>query len=130
MNKTAIEPEGSKVLIVMSSGPDTPGRCVTPFYFARGAANMKADVSMFFTMQGTLLLKKGVAETICSKEGGRPVSTFMRAAMAGGVKFYVCSASLELNDMTPDDLIEDVDNLVGRNFLITEGLASDLVLNF
>ena len=85
---------------------------------------------MFFTMQGTLLLKKGVAETVCPKEGGRPVSTFMKAAMVGGVKFYVCSASLELNDMTPDDLIDEVDNLVGRNFLISEGLASDLVLNF
>jgi uncharacterized protein len=130
MNKPAIDPAGSKVLIVMSSGPDTPGRCITPFFFARGAANMKADVSMFFTMQGTLLLKKGVAETICAKQGGRPVSTFLKAAMAGGVKFFVCSASLELNDMTPDDLIDEVDNLVGRNFLISEGLDSDLVLNF
>lgn len=130
MSKPAIEPEGSKILIVMTSGPETPGRCVTPFYFARGAANMKADVSMFFTMQGTLLLKKGVAETVCAKKDGRPVSTFMKAAIAGGVKFYVCSASLELNDMSPDDLIEEVDNLVGRNFLITAGLAADLVLNF
>ena len=130
MSNAAVEPEGSKVLIVMTSGPETPGRCITPFYFARGAANMKAEVSMFFTMQGTLLLKKGVAETVCTQEGGRPVSTFLKAAMAGGVKFYVCSASLELNDMTPDDLIDEVDNLVGRNFLISEGLASDLVLNF
>ena len=67
MSKPATEPEGSKILIVMTSGPETPGRCVTPFYFARGAANMKADVSMFFTMQGTLLLKKGVAETVVRK---------------------------------------------------------------
>ena len=130
MNKLAHDPEGSKVLIVMTSGPETPERCITPFYFARGAVNMKADVSMFFTMQGTLLLKKGVAETVCAKQGGRPVSTFIKAALVGGVKFYVCSASLELNDMVPDDLIEDVEDLVGRNFLINAGLASDLVLNF
>ena len=32
--------------------------------------------------------------------------------------------------MSPDDLIEEVDNLVGRDFLINAGLAADLVLNF
>jgi predicted peroxiredoxin len=114
------EPE--KILIVFTSGPDTPARCAAPFFFATGAAAMGYDVSMFFTMQATQLLKLGVAE--------RPISEFIRSALDADVKFFVCSASLELNDMSPDDLIEDVDNLVGSVFLTERGLESDLVLSF
>jgi len=31
--------------------------------------------------------------------------------------------------MTPDDLIEAVENLVGPSFLIDKGIEADLVLN-
>ena len=122
--------ETEKVLIVMTSGPDTPGRCAAPFFFATGAAAMGYDVSMFFTMQGTKLLQQGVAEKVYPKEGGRPISEFIQNALNADVQFFVCSASLELNDMAPDDLIEEVDNLVGSLFLTEKGLESDLVLNF
>ena len=91
---------------------------------------MEAEVSMLFTMQGTQLLKQGVAENLYAKEGGRSISQFIKDTLDAGVTFYVCAASLELNDMSPDDLIEDVDNLVGSTFLITQGLDADLVLNF
>ena len=122
--------ETEKVLIVMTSGPGTPERCAAPFFFATGAAAMGYDVSMFFTMQGTKLLQQGVAEKVYPKEGGRPISEFIQNALNADVQFFVCSASLELNDMTPDDLIEEVDNLVGSVFLTEKGLESDLVLNF
>jgi predicted peroxiredoxin len=58
------------------------------------------------------------------------MSEFIQNALNADVKFYVCAASLELNDMSPDDLIEEVDNLVGSIFLTEKGLESDLVLNF
>ena len=122
--------ETEKVLIVMTSGPDTPERCAAPFFFATGAAAMGYDVSMFFTMQGTKLLQQGVAEKVYPKDGGRPISEFIQNALNADVQFFVCSASLELNDMAPDDLIEEVDNLVGSLFLTEKGLESDLVLNF
>ena len=67
-----------KVLIIMTSGPDTPRRCATPFFFASLAAAMEYEVTMFFTIDGTLLLKKGMAETIYPKAGGKPVRTFSR----------------------------------------------------
>ena len=51
-----------KILIIMTSGPDTPRRCATPFFFATLAAVMDYEVTMFFTIDGTLLLKKGLAE--------------------------------------------------------------------
>jgi hypothetical protein len=32
--------------------------------------------------------------------------------------------------MSPDDLIDEADSLVGPNYLIKAGLEADLVLNF
>jgi predicted peroxiredoxin len=122
--------EAKKILMMLTSGPNTPERCAAPFFFAIGAAKMGHDVSLFFTMQATQLLKCGVAERICAKEGGRPLSDFIQRALDSGVKFYICSASLELNDMSQTDLIEDVDNLVSSTFLTKRGLESDLVLSF
>jgi predicted peroxiredoxin len=124
----SVEPK--KILMMLTSGPGTPERCAAPFFFALGAAKMGHDVSLFFTMQATQLLKCGVAEHICAKEGGRPLSEFIQRALDSGVKFYICSASLELNDMSQTDLIEEVDNLVSSTFLTKRGLESDLVLSF
>lgn len=121
---------GKKILIVVTSGPQIPERCVGPFFFANSAARNKAEVSMLFAMSGSILLKQGVAETICAKEGGRPVRGFLDDCLKAGVKLYVCAASLKLNDMVADDLIDDVENLVGSSFIFTKGLESDMVLNF
>lgn len=122
--------EPKKILMMLTSGPATPERCAAPFFFAIGAAKMGHEVSLFFTMQATQLLKCGVAEEICAKEGGGPLSVFIRSAIDVGVRFFICSASLELNDMFPEDLIEDVDNLVSSTFLTKRGLESDMVLSF
>lgn len=97
-----------QVMIIMTSGPDTPRRCATPFFFASLAVAMDYDVTMFFTIDGTLLLKKGLAETIFPKAGGKPVSAFLNEAMEGGVKFLACTASTELHDLQPADLIDGV----------------------
>ncbi len=97
-----------KVMIVMTSGPDTPHRCATPFFFATLAASMDYDVTMFFTIDGTVLLKKGVAETVCPKPGAKPVSEFLHEALEAGVKMLACTASTELNDIDIKDLIPEV----------------------
>ena len=112
-----------KVLIVMTSGPDTPRRCATPFFFASLAAAMEYEVTMFFTIDGTLLLKKGMAETIYPKAGGKPVSDFLQDAMDAGVEFLACSASTELHDLKPEDLIDGVKMVGGAKMW---QLAEDL----
>ncbi|MBN2399469.1 MAG: DsrE family protein [Candidatus Aminicenantes bacterium] len=104
-----------KVMIIMTSGPDTPRRCATPFFFASLAAAMEYDVTMFFTIDGTLLLKKGMAETIVPKAGGKPVSAFLQDALDAGVTFLACSASTELHDLQPTDLIDGVKMVGGAS---------------
>ncbi len=103
------------VLLVMTSGPDTPRRCATPFFFASLAAAMEYEVTMFFTIDGTLLLKKGMAECVFPKEGGKPVSEFLQDAMDAGVTFLACTASTELHDLQPSDLIDGVKMVGGAS---------------
>ncbi len=97
-----------RVLIIMTSGPDTPRRCATPFFMASLGAAMEYQVDMFFTIDGTLLLKKGLAETVYPKAGGKPVSAFIQDALDAGVNFLACTASTELHDLTPEELIDGV----------------------
>ncbi len=119
-----------KVMIIMTSGPDTPRRCATPFFFASLGVAMDYEVTMFFTIDGTLLLKKGVAETIYPKEGGKPVSGFLQDALDAGVKFMACTASAELHDINPDtDLIEGV-KMVGGAWMWQEAEDCKTVLTF
>jgi len=118
-----------KVMIIMTSGPDTPRRCATPFFFASLAVAMDYDVTMFFTIDGTLLLKKGLAETIFPKAGGKPVSSFMQEALDAGVKFTACTASTELHDLQPSDLIDGV-KMVGGAFMWQLAEDCKTVLNF
>jgi len=105
--------DDEKVMIIMTSGPDTPRRCATPFFFAHLGAAMEYDVTMFFTIDGILLLKKGVAETIYPKEGGKPVSDFLNDALEAGVKFMACTAATELHDLKVEDLIDGVQMVGG-----------------
>ncbi len=104
-----------KVMIIMTSGPDTPRRCATPFFFASLGVAMDYEVTMFFSFDGTLLLKKGMAETIYPKAGGKPVSDFMQEALDAGVTFLACTASTELHDLQPSDLIDGVKMVGGAS---------------
>jgi uncharacterized protein len=118
-----------QVLIVMTSGPETPRRCATPFFFAHLAAAMEYEATMFFTIDGILLLKKGLAEDVLPKEGGRPVAGFMQDAQEAGVKFVACTAAMELHDLTEDELIDGV-QMVGGAAMWQLAENSETVLTF
>ena len=94
------------------------------------AAKAGAEAGICFVLQAPQILKRGAAENLRAKEGGRTLRQFIDEALELGVKFYVCDAALLLCDMTPEDLIEEIDDLVGPSFLIKQGLKSDLVLSF
>lgn len=122
--------EGKQVLVVATFGPDNPERCPAPFLFATEAAKEGAKVGINFVLQAPLLVKRGVAENLRPKEDGRTIREFMDDSLNAGVDFYVCDAALELCAMVQDELIDEVDQLVGPSFLITKGMESDLVLSF
>jgi predicted peroxiredoxin len=125
-----LDQQAKKVLIVASFGPDHAERCPAPFLFAQEAVKAGAEAGICFVLQAPLLLKQGVAEGVFAKPGGRSIREFIDDSLAAGVRFYACDAALQLCDMTPDELIEEVEDLVGPSFVIHQGLQSDLVLSF
>lgn len=120
-----------KCVYIHTTGVEAPQRTASPFFLATTAALMDYDVSMVFTITGTSLLKKGVAEDLRVKEGGEGATLqfFIEQARDAGVKFYVCAPSLDLNDCTVDDLIEN-DGIVGGTAVNEMLLEADLVVTF
>jgi len=55
---------------------------------------------------------------------------FIREAKEAGVEMRVCSAALQLHEMTEDDLIEECDGVVGAAYMVDVGLESGMVLNY
>lgn len=105
--------DDNSILIIMTSGKYDPRRCATPFFFASLAAAMDYEIKMFFTIDGTTLLEKGVAETVYPREGGENVAKYMNECIEAGIPFYCCTASMELHGLTQADLIEHVQYVGG-----------------
>lgn len=113
--------------IIMTSGSDTPKHCAAPFFFAATAAAMEMNVVVFFTAQGTLLLKKGEPEKVFPKEGGDNLKHFMDQALNNGAKFVGCKASLDLNGISADELGYDMPLVSVAQAMPFIGGASKLV---
>lgn len=131
MTNHYVDHEARTVVIVMTSGPSTPHRCATPFYLGALLASMDADVSIFFTMEGVNLVKRGVPENLTAMEGGKKIIEFIRDAKAAGVKFHVCLPALpgyKMDDKS--DLIDEVDERSSGGALADLILSSDKVLFF
>ena len=119
------------VLIIMTSGPSTPSRCATPFFVGSILAAMDSDVKIFFTMEGVRLVQKGVAEDLVAMEGGKLIIDFMREAKAAGVKLCACMPAMPgYNIDMENDLIEEVDEVVGGGVFADLILTSDKVISF
>ncbi len=120
----------TKVLYVQTHGADDPGRCATPFFLAASAAAMEFEVMIYFTMYGPTLLRKDVIDKIGPKgERGQPLRYFIEQATGLGVRLLVCQPSLDLNDLSLDDLIDGVQMIGGAAFNDL-AVSADAVISF
>jgi len=126
-----IDNDEQSVLIIMTSGPSTPSRCATPFFLGSILAAMDADVRIFFTMEGVRLIQKGIAEDLVAMEGGKRIIDFLREAKAAGVKLNACMPAMPGYEIDiENDLIDEVDEVVGGGVLADLILTSDKVISF
>jgi predicted peroxiredoxin len=125
-----IDHEEQKVVIVMTSGPTTAHRCATPFYLGALLAAMDAEVTIFFTMEGVRLVKRGVPESLVAMAGGKPIIEFIREAKQAGVKLAACHPALPGYDMDVDNLIAEIDEISSGGALADMILSCDKVLFF
>ncbi len=125
-----VDHDAKSVVIVMTSGPSSAGRCATPFFLGALLASMDAEVTVFFTMEGVRLVQKGVAENLTAMQGGKKIIEFMREAKQAGVKFHACRPALPGYDLEPVNLIPEVDQVSSGGVLADMILSCDKVLFF
>ena len=119
-----------KILYVQTHGMDDPGRSATPFFLAASAAAMDCEVGIYFTMYGPQLLQADIVDKIGPKgDAGQPLRYFISQATDLGVKLYVCQPSLDLNDLTMDELIDGVVMIGGAAFNDL-AVEADAVISF
>ncbi len=124
------DPEGKKILVIQTHGVDTPTRTYSPIFYAMAAAAMEMDVMVWFTMNGTNQLKKGEADKVqLKKDSDVTLKTLLDQAQDAEVKLRVCQQSMELWDITMDDLIEGVE-VLGATSIIDLALNADHVMYF
>ena len=118
------------VVFIVTSGPNTPQRCATPFYLGALLASMDAQVHIFFTMEGVNLMRTGVAESLVAMEGGKTIIGFIRDAKRAGVVLHVCRPALPGYELAEDALIDEVDHISGAGVLADLILSCDKVISF
>jgi len=115
-----------KLLIVMvNTDPKNGPELGAPFFQATVAAAMEYDVEIILTGLSGELAKKGVAENLYIQEGSeKSVYDIMKDAHTAGVKFKVCTPTIE---MWGDDLIPEISETVGGAYVISEAMDGDTV---
>jgi predicted peroxiredoxin len=120
----------SKLLIIQTSGIQTPERVPAPFFIAATATAMAMDATIVFTVNGASIVEKQAAERVSVQEGKSTLKSFLDETVSAGVKLMVCHQSLDLNDLASDNLIEEVEEIVGAAALLDMTRNADHVLTF
>ena len=110
-------------------GSDDPQKAFPPFMLGSGALATEMEVSMFFTMNGLNIVKKGGAEEIVLPGAPKTLLEFIKVMQEGGAKMIACSAAFPIVGIKEQDLIEGVECGGVATFVIGAEEA-DIVLTF
>lgn len=113
---------------VIIAGSDGLENAYKAFILATTGAAMDVDVTMFFTMSGLNLVKKGGAEKI-NMPNAPKLKELLEEAKELGVNFVACSLAMEVMGVKEEELIEGV-KPVGASAALNHALKADLVLSF
>jgi len=115
-----------KLMIVMvNTDPRNGAELGAPFFQATVAAAMEYEVEVILTGRAGELAMKGVAEKLHVKEGSpKSVYDFIKDAHEAGVKFKVCTPTL---DLWGEDLIPEIEETVGGAYVISQAMDEDVV---
>lgn len=119
-----------KYLYLHTWGAGSPARTLVPFQLATAAAMMEHEATIIFTALSAELLQHGVAEQLHAGDGVPPLRHFIDLAREAGVRFLVCSGSLDVTGLKPEDLIPAVDGLVGGVSVNEMAAEADVLMVF
>jgi len=110
-------------------GSDTPEKAFPPFMLGSGGLAMDMEVTLFFTMSGLNIIRKGGAEKITLEGAPKSLSEFIDILRDGGVKLIACSAAFAIIGIEEGDLIEGVE-CGGVATFVDAAQEADVVLTF
>jgi predicted peroxiredoxin len=115
-----------KLMIVMvNTDPRNGSELGAPFFQATVAAAMEYEVEVIMTGRAGELAVKGVAEKLKIKEDSpKNVYDFIKDAHEAGVKFKVCTPTL---DLWGKELIPEIEETVGGAYVISQAKDDDVV---
>jgi predicted peroxiredoxin len=116
----------NKLMIVMvNTDPTQPAELGAPFFQATVAAAMEYEVEVILTARAGELAIRGVAEKLHVQQGSpKTVYDFIKDAHEAGVKFKVCTPTLEL---WGNELIPEIGETVGGAYVISQAMDDDVV---
>jgi uncharacterized protein len=111
-----------KLVVIMANTDARNGEELgAPIFQASVAAAMGYTVEVLCTGTAGKLMKRGVAAQLSVKPGDpKSIYDFIKDAHQAGVRFVCCSPSLDLFDMSKEDLIPECDAVVGGAYMIEE----------
>lgn len=113
------------IIMLVNSDPTNPSELGAPFSQAIVAAAMAYEVEIIISGRAGELACKGVSEKlVVPGETQHTVYELIQEAHQAGVTIKVCTPTPEL---TGDDLISEIDEIVGGAYLISEAMDSDTV---
>ncbi len=110
-------------------GSDEPEKAFPPFMLGSGALATDMELTLFFTMRGLSIVRKGGAEKIVLPGAPKTLPQFLKVVQEGGAKMIACSAAFRIVGIKEEDLIEGVECGGVATFVIAAQEA-DVVLTF
>ena len=110
-------------------GSDAPEKAFPPFMLGSGALAMDMEVTLFFTMSGLNIIRKGGAEKITISGAPKSLPEFIDILRDGGAKFIACSAAFAIIGIKEDDLVDGVE-CGGVATFVDAAQEADVVLTF
>ncbi|NLY01957.1 MAG: hypothetical protein GXY83_38215 [Rhodopirellula sp.] len=117
----------SKMLVFC--GSDDPHKAFPPFMLGSGALATDMELTMFFTMTGLNIVRRGGAEKIVLPGAPKTLPEFLQIARDGEATLIACSAAFPIVGIGEEDLIEGVE-CGGVATFVTLAEEADVVLTF
>ena len=110
-------------------GSDEPQKAFPPFMLGSGALAMDVELTLFFTMSGLNIIRKGGAEKIVLSGAPKTLPEFIKVMQEGGARLIACTAAFPIVGIQEKDLIEGVE-FGGVAGFVSDAQEADVVLTF
>ena len=87
--------------VLFFCGSDEPRKAFLPFMLGSGALATDMELTMFFTMNGLNIIRRGGAEKIKLAGAPKTLPEFIKIVREGGAQMIACSAAFPIVGMEP-----------------------------